>query len=179
MRRSAMGQSCASPPVNRMAMRRPLASAVRESSCCALRASGQQPASAPPFSARRRAVRFNVGGVDHLRICGSSVASKLPEQIFPNATSCPAYEAVINRRMRAIFGRAIAPATAAFQHVHDAADHAAVVHPLDAPHILRQVRFNPLPLLIAQPKQIPAHVPTPPSKRESEPYCQGARINEF
>jgi hypothetical protein len=49
--------------------------------------------------------------------------------------------------------------------VHDAADDAAVVHPLDAPHIRRQVKLNPLPLLIAQPKQIPARDPNPFPKR--------------
>jgi uncharacterized protein len=45
--------------------------------------------------------------------------------------------------------------------MHNAADHAAVIHALDAPHIHRQMTFNPLPLLIAQPKQIPAHDPDP------------------
>jgi hypothetical protein len=34
----------------------------------------------------------------------------------------------------------------------DPADNAAVVCPLDAPHIRRKVRLDPLPLLIAQPK---------------------------
>jgi hypothetical protein len=43
----------------------------------------------------------------------------------------------------------------------DAADHPAVVRPLDAPDIRRQVRLNPIPLLIAQPKQLPAHIPIP------------------
>jgi len=45
--------------------------------------------------------------------------------------------------------------------VHDAADDAAIVRPLDAPYIRRQVRFDPIPLLIAQPKQVPAHDPDP------------------
>jgi uncharacterized protein len=45
--------------------------------------------------------------------------------------------------------------------VHDTADHAAIVHPLDAPDIRWQARFDPLPLLIAQPKQVPAHDPDP------------------
>src|SRR6267143_2039800 len=31
------------------------------------------------------------------------------------------------------------------------------VHPLDAADIRRQERLDPLPLLVAQPKQIPAH----------------------
>ena len=67
--------------------------------------------------------------------------------------------------MRAILGRAIAPATAAFQHMHDAADDAAVVHPLDAPYIRRQMRFDPFPLLVAQPKQILRTIPIPFQKR--------------
>ena len=50
-------------------------------------------------------------------------------------------------------------ATAALQYMHDAADDSAIVRPLDAPDIRRQVRFDPLPLLIAQPKQVPAHDP--------------------
>jgi hypothetical protein len=43
----------------------------------------------------------------------------------------------------------------------DAADDPAIVRPLDTPYIRRQVRFDPLPLLIAEPKQIPAHGPIP------------------
>jgi hypothetical protein len=60
----------------------------------------------------------------------------------------------------------------------DAADHPAIVRPLDAPNIRWQLRFNPLPLLIAQPKQILAHIPIP-IQIESGSYSQGARINEF
>src|SRR5439155_21243385 len=80
----------------------------------------------------------------------------------------PAHEAVIDRRRRAILGRAIAPATATLQHVHDAADDAAIVRPLDAPYIRRQVRFDPIPLLIAQPKQVPAHDPDPLPKTNQD-----------
>jgi hypothetical protein len=36
--------------------------------------------------------------------------------------------------------------------MHNAADDAAIVFPLDASHIRRQVRFDLLPLLVAQPK---------------------------
>jgi hypothetical protein len=45
--------------------------------------------------------------------------------------------------------------------MHDPADDAAIVHPFDATHIPRQARFDPAPLLIAQPKKIPAHDPNP------------------
>jgi hypothetical protein len=49
--------------------------------------------------------------------------------------------------------------------VHDAADDAAIVHPLDAPDIRWQARLDPLPLLIAQPKQVSAHDPNSFQKR--------------
>src|SRR5437763_4773362 len=91
----------------------------------------------------------------------------------------PAHKAIIDRCRRTILGRAIAPATAAFQHVHDAADDAAIVHPLDPPYIRRQVRFDAIPLLIAQPEQIPAHDPDPLPENESESYCRSRKINEF
>jgi hypothetical protein len=45
--------------------------------------------------------------------------------------------------------------------MYDAANDTAIVRPLDATHIRRQTRFNPLPLLIAQPKQVLAHDPGP------------------
>ena len=44
------------------------------------------------------------------------------------------------------------PAAAALQHMHNAADDAAIVLPLDPAHVRWQVRFNPLPLRVAQPK---------------------------
>jgi hypothetical protein len=58
----------------------------------------------------------------HLRFRRASAPSKLPEQIFPDAASCPAHKAIMNRCRGTILGRAVAPATAAFQCVHDAAD---------------------------------------------------------
>jgi transposase InsO family protein len=73
-----------------------------------------------------------VRGIDHLRVCGSSVPSKLPEQVFPDAAPRPAHKAVIDRGRRTILGRATAPATAALQDMHDAADDPAIVRPLDA-----------------------------------------------
>ena len=145
-----------------MARRRPLASA---SACIfVLRPPRERPTAcfcSPPFSACCRAMSFHVRGDDHLGVCGSCVSSKLPEQVFPDATPRPPHKAIIDRCRRSILGRAIAPATAAFQNMHDAADDAAVVRPLDAPYIRRQVWFDPSPLLVAQPKQVPAHNPDP------------------
>jgi len=67
--------------------------------------------------------------------------------------------------MRAIFGRAVAPATATFQDLHDAANDAPIILPFDASHVRRQVRFDPFPLLVAQPKEIASHDPDPFKKR--------------
>jgi hypothetical protein len=63
--------------------------------------------------------------------------------------------------------------------VNDAADDAAIIDPLDTPYICRQTRLDPLPLLIAEPKQVLAHGPNPLFQNESGSYCQGAKINEF
>jgi hypothetical protein len=49
--------------------------------------------------------------------------------------------------------------------MHNTADDAAVVHPFLAPHIGRQIWFNPLPLRVAQPEKILAHVSDPSRKR--------------
>jgi hypothetical protein len=162
IRRSATGQSCASPPVNRMAMRRPLASA--SAWIFVLRPSRERPTACfcSPFSDRCRAVRFDVCGVDHLRTCGSSVPSKLLEQVFRDATPCPAYEAVIDRRWTISF-RAIAPVAAAPEHLHDPVDPASVVGALDATHSFRQMRLSSSIL----------------PQYESISYCSNRKINEF
>jgi hypothetical protein len=52
--------------------------------------------------------------------------------------------------------------------MHDAADNAAVVRTLHAPHIRRQMGFYSLPLRIAQPKQVPAHDPDPLPKTNQD-----------
>ena len=144
--------------------------------CCALRASGQQPASAPPFSARCRAVRFDMRGVDHLRICGSPIPSKLAKQIFPDAAACPACEAIIDCRRRTILGWAITPPATALQNMDDSADDTAVVCPLDASDVRRQTRLDPRPLIIAQPKQIPAHGPDPLPKTNQDRIVRAEKL---
>ena len=102
---------------------------------------------------------FDGGGVDHLRLCGSSIPSKFAEQIFPDATASPAHKAVIDGRMWAILGRAIAPAAPGPEHVNDSADEASIVLALNATHIRWQMRLNPLSLFVIQPEEITAHDP--------------------
>jgi hypothetical protein len=97
-------------------------------------------------------VGLDVRRVDHLRVQRSSIPSKLSEQIFPDAAPGPADKTVIDRRRRAVLGRAIAPATATFQYMDNAADNAAIIGAFDTAYVRWQMRFDPLPLLIAQPK---------------------------
>jgi hypothetical protein len=52
--------------------------------------------------------------------------------------------------------------------MHDAADDAAIVDALNATYIRRQMRFDPLPLLVVQPKQIPPHDPDPLPKTNQD-----------
>jgi hypothetical protein len=49
--------------------------------------------------------------------------------------------------------------------MHNAADDPTIINSLDASDVGRQMRLDPSPLLIAQPKQIPAHDPDPFQKR--------------
>src|SRR4051794_9885498 len=124
-------------------------------------------------------MRFDVRGVDHLGVGRSSVPSKFPEQVFPDATPRPAHKAIIDRCRRTVLGRAIAPATAALEYMHDTADDPAIVGSLHTAHIRRLVRFDPLPLLITEPKQIPAHGRSPKDesrRMESELSWLGSRL---
>src|SRR5262249_38577453 len=75
-----------------------------------------------------------------------------------------------------ILRRAIAPATAALQYMHNAADDPTIVRPLDAPNIRRQARFDPLPLLIAQPKQVSAHDPNPLPKTNQDRIVRAEKL---
>jgi hypothetical protein len=54
---------------------------------------------------------------------------------------------------------------AAFQHLHDAADDAAVVHPLDPADIRGQERLDPLPLFVAQPNNFLLTISNPSRQR--------------
>jgi hypothetical protein len=52
--------------------------------------------------------------------------------------------------------------------MHDPADDPAIVNPLHTANIGRQIRLNLSPLLVAQPKQIPAHDPDPLPKTNQD-----------
>jgi hypothetical protein len=118
-------------------------------------------------------MRFDMRGVDHLRVCGSPVPGKLSEQVLPNAAPRPANKAIVDCRWRTIGFRAVAPATTALENMHNAADDAAIIYPLDTAHIRRQMRLNSRPLFVAQPEQISAHHPSPNTNQYRIVRAQG------
>jgi hypothetical protein len=167
IRRSATGQSCASPPVNRMAIRRPLVSA--SAWIFVLRPPRERPTACFCSPLLRRLL---TGG--RSRAWSRSSASlwisrsrQVPEKGFPRCRAAPSEQNCYDRRRRTIFGRTIAPAATAFQHMHNAADNAPIVHSLDTSRIRWQMGLDALPLLNAQPKQIPSHDPDPPKRIRS------------
>jgi hypothetical protein len=134
------------PPLRRMERRRPLASA--SAWIFVLRPPRERPIAcfcSPFLCARGRTVRLDVRAVDHLDLARSTPPGKLTEQLLPDAALGPTGKAVVDRRVRTVLRRAILPTAAALQHVQDAAQHPSVVHTLLAPHVGRQVRFNPSP----------------------------------
>jgi hypothetical protein len=63
--------------------------------------------------------------------------------------------------------------------MHDATDDPAIVHPLHAADIRRQMRFDPSPLLVAQPKQILAHDPDPLPKTNQNRIVTAQKLMSF
>ena len=126
-------------------------------SWCVHRASGRSPVHAPPFSAARRAMRFDGGGVDGQSHPVLAAAGKRFKDRLPMSALGPAIKAIVDRRVRTIVGRTIAPACAALKHVNDTADNASIVIARRTSLVRWQMRLNLSPLLVVQPEQPLAH----------------------
>jgi hypothetical protein len=63
--------------------------------------------------------------------------------------------------------------------VHDPTDDTAIIRPLNTPHIGRQARFDPIPLLVAQPKQVLAHDPDPLPKTNQDRIVRAEELMSF
>jgi hypothetical protein len=95
---------------------------------------------------------FDIGRVYHLNVDAAPSTCKLAEQIFPNAASSPADEAVIDRCRWTICFRTIAPAASTLENMYDPADDPTIIYSFDASNIPRKMWLYPSPLLIAEPK---------------------------
>jgi len=63
--------------------------------------------------------------------------------------------------------------------VHDSADDPAIINPLNPANVGRQMRLNPRPLLVAQPKQILAHDPDPLPKTNQDRIVRPEKLMSF
>ena len=141
-------------------------------SWCVRHASGRSPVRAPPFSAAGGAMCLDRGGVDRQSHTVLAAIGQGFEDGPPAPAFGPAIEAIIDGRVGTILGRAIAPASAALEHMNDAADDPPIIISFGSGQVCRQVRRNACPLLVIQPKQPCAHrkppVPNRSARRESE-----------
>lgn len=123
----------------------------------ARRASGRSPVHAPPFSAARRAMRLNRGGVDRQSQAVPAAAGERFKDCLPMSALGPAIETIIDRRVRTIVGRTIAPACTALKHMNDTADNASIVIARRAGLVRWQMRLYLSPLLVVEPEQSFTH----------------------
>ena len=79
------------------------------------------------------------------------------ENLLPNAPLAPSCEPVVDGLVRAVILRAILPAAADFQNMHDPAQNASIILALGTRLVRRQMRNDLRPLLIVEPKQIRIH----------------------
>jgi hypothetical protein len=59
-----------------------------------------------------------------------------------------------------------------------AADKTAIIHPIDAPDIRRQMSFDPLPLLLA-PRHVSAHEPKSHSKPNQDQIVDPEKLEQM
>src|SRR6185295_6612124 len=121
------------------------------------RANGRSPVHAPPFSTARRAMRFDRGGVDGQSHAVLAAAGERFKDRLPMSALSPAIEAIVDRRVRTIVGRAIGPACAALKHVKDTADYASIVIALWSGLVRWQMRLYTRQRLVVEPEQPFAH----------------------
>jgi len=98
-------------------------------------------------------VSLGGGAVDTLNSRGVECDEARQDRL-PDPRLRPSVEAVVDRRVRAVFGRAILPAAANVQHVDDPADHLAIPLRFHAGPIHRYPRLQNRPLLIGQPEKV-------------------------
>ena len=121
------------------------------------RASGRSPVHGPPFSAARRAMRLDRGGVDGQSHAVLAAAGERFKDRLPMSALGPAIETIVDRRVGTIVGRAIAPPCTALKHMNDTADNASIVIARRAGLVRWQMRLYLSPLLVVEPEQSFTH----------------------
>ena len=85
------------------------------------------------------------------------------EHRLPNAPFAPSRETVVDRLVRPVLTRAVFPATTTALHMHYAAQNPPIIFSLGPRLVDWQMRLDPRPLLIIEPKQARVHWLVPES----------------
>jgi hypothetical protein len=117
-----------------------------------------------------------MGGIDHEPIGLPALGSEFGEDAVEHAQAAPADEPVVDRLVRAIGGRRIAPAQPVPDHEDDAADDPAII---DTRNAMRQwkIRLNPTHLRLAQHPDFRQQQRLLSAAIESSDCLQRKRIN--
>src|SRR5690606_32058721 len=114
----------------------------------------------PPFCAGCRPMRLDGGAVDGRRRVDAAETRQGLEHVLPYALSAPAIEAIVDRRVRPVLHRAIAPTRTRLKHVDNPGDHTAIIHPSGPAPATWQMRLDLRPRLVVQPVKL-AHPEAP------------------
>ena len=119
-------------------------------------------------------MRLDRRGVDEQ--FGGRTASRRQgmKEARPHTFGCPSLETVVERLPGAVDRRCIFPTATGYQHMHNAADDPAIIHPRLAPRITRQMRLDPTELVFRQPEISVFQERAPSGDLES---CRRADVN--
>src|SRR3984885_9690589 len=92
-------------------------------------------------------------GVDHDPLRFAALARQFGENLVEHAQAAPSNKPIVDRLVRAIVARSVAPTQPVLDHKDDRADDPPIVHPRD-PMRKRKIPFNPTHLNPRQQKQI-------------------------
>src|SRR5664279_108740 len=94
-----------------------------------------------------------MGCVDHQPSRLASLARQLRENLVEHAKTAPAYEPIVDRLVRTVVARSIAPAQSIPNDKDDPADYSPVINPGNAMR-QREKRLDPAHLRLGQQEQI-------------------------
>lgn len=107
----------------------------------------------PPLSPACTAMDLDVAAADLGRLRNPALLGQGREDSGPDSPAAPSVPTIVDRRRGAVFRRAIRPAPAAFEHMNNPRDHSTIINPSRAGLVLRQLRLDRSPGLIAQPEK--------------------------
>lgn len=95
---------------------------------------------------------LDVAAIDLSSLRDPAFLGQRRQDAGPDAPAAPPVPSVVDRCRRAVFGGAISPAAAAFEHVNDPGDYPAIIDPPRSGLVLRQVGLDCAPCFIRQPE---------------------------